>query len=133
MLLLTSFAVAMAPLVPFEETCRLAPVIVVAEVTSLEVRWNERGTLETWADLAVTSTFKGALPTDARIVTPGGALGGFRLDVEDTPTLLADHRYLLLLRARDAGGFAPFGGEAGVVPLGWLEDAATRLGGCHAR
>ena len=133
MLLLASLALAMAPLVPFEETCRLAPVVVVAEVTSTEVRWSERGTLETWVDLAVATTFKGALPTGARVVLPGGVLAGLRQDYEDTPTLQADHRYLLLLRPRDAGEWAPFGGEAGVVTLGWQEDAASRLGGCHAR
>lgn len=133
MLLLAPAALAMAPPVPFVETCHLAPVIVVAEVTSTEVRWNERGTLETWVDLAIASTFKGTLPADARIVLPGGVRGGFRYEVEDTPTLQADHRYLLLLRPRDAGGWAPFGGEAGVIALGWQDDAATRLGGCHVR
>lgn len=133
MLLLVPLVHALAPVVPFSETCRLAPVILTAEITGTEVRWTERGTLETWVDLAVEATFKGSLPADAQVVVPGGVRAGLRLDIEDAPRLEQDHRYLLLLRPRDAGGWAPFGGEAGVIPLGWQADAGAQLGGCHAR
>lgn len=134
MLLAVGFAWALGPQVSFEETCRLAPVVVVAEVTTVEARWatGPVGGIETAYDLAVSRVLVGTVPAPLQVVVPGGALDGVRITVEDAPTLLPDHRYVLALTPRDGGGWRPFGGANGVLALDWQVDAERFVGVCDA-
>lgn len=116
--------------------CARSDRVVVGEVTGLEsiVRDDGSGRIETWADVSVVQTLRGAPSEDLRLVVPGGAVAGMRMWVEDAPRLQTDSRYLFLLvdlPGRDA--VAVLGGEAGARPIqrGAVITLAD-LEGCHA-
>jgi hypothetical protein len=103
----------MQPWFSEEELRERADLVVIAEVTSSEVRWAEgrRGGLETVVWLATTAG------ETLEIVLPGGEKDGHYTRVEDVPRLLPDRSYLLHLIATPQG-WQVLGGEQGAVRVG---------------
>jgi hypothetical protein len=103
---------------PPEELYARAELIVDAEPTSSEVRWaaGDDGDLETEVWLAPLQRVKGTVDGPLSIVLPGGSRDGWRVAVEDVPTLPVDRPVRLFL-IRSGSGWAVLGGEQGVLRL----------------
>jgi hypothetical protein len=101
------------------ELCELASVVVVAEVTSDEVRWAAApdGGIETVVWLHTDDVVHGHLGGGLQLVLAGGAIGDVEQRVEDVPKLAIDGTYLLFL-APSPTGFVIIGGEQGAVRVG---------------
>ena len=117
--------------------CERSTLVVVGEITGFEAYWTPAGGVERLFDVAVESTHRGALPTEPlRVAVPGGRMGEVTQIVEDSPELLVDHRYLLLLAPADTG-WRVVGLQQGVFPLshepGAEAVALAKLGACLAK
>ena len=118
------------------ELCSFADAVVLAEVTSREIRWSAGpdGGIETHVWLAVSASVRGEAPETVEVVYRGGEADGITQWVEHAPDLREDHQYLLLLgRSEDA--WSVIGGDADV----WLvpdtnsrTTALASLGSCDA-
>ena len=118
--------------VPRPALCAASAWVVVAEITGHEYLVNDQGLVETWSDLAILRTVRGRAPAEpARVVTPGGVVAGMRLTISEAAELQLDGRYLLLLRPRPDGAWAPSGGPDGAIALGDEAAALRSLGGCR--
>lgn len=121
------------------ELCERSELVVIGEITSFDARWaaDKDGAIERVFDLSVERVLRGPTPQGpVRVIVPGGDLGAnLRYIVEDSPELLVDHRYLLLL-APDADGWRVVGLQQGAFPLDHAHkgDAAllASLGSCLA-
>lgn len=117
LLLLTTLfpAVAAEKALDLEARCEISDVVAIAEVTSLETRWNEDGTIGRLAWLEPVATVRGRL--DGRpVALQGGQLDGLTYWVEHSPVLLPDHTYVLFLADRGEE-LAPSAGGQSVLPV----------------
>lgn len=102
------------------DLCERSQLAVIGEITSFDSRWaaDKDGAIERVFDLSVERVLRGQAPDGpVRVIVPGGELGAnLRYIVEDSPELLVDHRYLLLL-APEADGWRVVGLQQGAFPL----------------
>lgn len=118
-----------------ERMCEVADVVVVAEVTSQEVQWDEGPTagLTTTSWLWVDETLRGEVDPTLALVARGGRRGAHSQWVEHEAYLQVDRRYLLVLQERD-GVYRVIAGELGAIPVpdaASLEAALSKLEGCR--
>jgi hypothetical protein len=112
-------ALALQPRLNVTELSQLSDRVVVAYVTSAEVRWSAgpEGGLETLVWLSPQHHLKGE-PTDTlQVLVMGGELNYHQTWVEDEPKLIEDRRYLLFLRKNRAGNWRVLGGPQGAITL----------------
>lgn len=125
------------------ELCELADVVVMAEVTSYEVVWDEGddGGILTRVWFAPLADVTGAVPDTVELLLPGGKIGEVRHSVEDVPERpQLDKRYLLFLSRGADGSFSIVGGLAGAVRIADVGEnkgeryieALASVGACHA-
>ena len=99
------------------ELCGLSAHVVVGEVTDVETRWTEDGSIERTAHLAVGETVRGPATADLDLHLPGGTIGDTTVRVEDVPNLVANAQYLLFLAPDEQGRLVVIGGDQGVVRI----------------
>ncbi len=116
--------------------CARSSLVIIGEVTGQESFFQEdrSGWVLSRHDLSVLKVLRGTPVESVTVVTPGGRVGSLTLNVEHTPELVVDQRYLLLLEPRaDGESWRVLGGEEGALPIaGDPSDELARLGGCHA-
>ena len=116
--------------------CEVADAVVVAEVTSQEVTWDEGPVagLTTTSWLWVDRVLRGdGIGRSLTLRTRGGQRGAHVQWVEHEARLRMDGRYLLVLTDTDAG-WRVIAGEHGAIPVAddrALETALDALGGCR--
>ena len=91
--------------------------VLLAEVTDIETRWTDEGTIGRWAHLAVVDRVKGTHADGVDVWLPGGTMGDLSLRVEDVPDLMANARYLLFLGTGPSGRLEVLGGDQGHIRI----------------
>ena len=85
-----------------QDLCKMSDAVVLAEVTSSEVRWAKDGTIETRFWLATERVLYGGLGDTIETVVPGGTIGDSSYHRSSVPELKVDHRFLIF--AQKLGG-----------------------------
>ncbi len=87
---------AQAVAVSVEDLARTSDAVVRGRVLSTSARWTE-GRIQTYAEVEVAASLRGAAPARVTVVTPGGVVGELGQRVDGAATFSAGEQVVLFL------------------------------------